>query len=68
MARALTIILVIIALVVFFFPKKGSYNLILPPPNGKSVECQCFGLEKWGYAMDGNAARCFGIPYSCISK
>ncbi len=63
MKKTIIIIVLVVGLIIFFFPK----------PNGeggscvgcKNIECKCFGFQKNMVAIGVWRSICYGIPYGC---
>lgn len=61
--KKLIIVVIIIALAAFFWPKAGSQGD--STGQGPDINCNCFGYEKQSYQIGGGHNTCYGIVYNC---
>ena len=62
--RLIILIIILIALAVFFFPKHcGNWGTAIHP-DVKYQECTCLGVTYREAAIGGGSIQCYGIPLS----
>lgn len=61
----LLVIILLVALVAFFFPKEcGNWGTAIHP-DAKYKDCTCIGIKHSPHLGGGGYITCFGIPTAC---